>query len=219
MPHILLPRRSPPGRRPKEPVKGLLLFFGCGGLLCGPFFSTAYADAGYREIIDSAGPHEENGSVIRTGKDGTVDIALDRSWENMIHLCENSQLDLLGYPARQVELQNGRLFALFEKESDPLTITAGHSRVKLSTGGFMLETGENGDGVKVFSEVIQFAHPGPDSVSDGFRELSEGWKQRVPAAGGIQDPERMDYEDYADWQKWFKQSYERRDNALVENNV
>ena len=177
------------------------------------------ADAEYWKVIDFSGEYHVQGSSVTTGGQATVDIALDRSRENVLHLSQNSQLDFLRRSPMEMRLQKGELFVLLEEERGPLKIISKHSQVDLAHGGFVIETGPGKDQVRVFSETIKVAPLKAPGGVPVFRDLPEGWELDIPSGSAAERPKRMDYEGYSDWQKWFKENYERKDRAALKSNA
>ena len=181
--------------------------------------TDSLADTGYWKVVDFSGEYHVEGSSVTTGERATVDILLNRSRENMIHLSKNSQLDFLRQSPLEMRLKKGGLFVLLEAEGEPLKIISGHSQVMLSQGGLVIETNADKDRVRVFSETIQITPRAAPGDAPVFRDLSEGWELRISSGGGIEGPKRMDYGDYSDWQRWFKENYERNDRSRLKSDA
>ena len=98
------------------------------------FASPAHADIEYWKVVEVKGfaevkaPSEsgwksisaplylKRGSLIRTGKDASVDLSLNRQWDSFLRLNENSELEFPESSPAEVRLKKGSLFALLEGE-------------------------------------------------------------------------------------------------------
>ena len=152
----------------------------------------------------------KTGQSIRTGKNGTVDIVLNRSRESVVRLNENSRLDIVEGSPWHLRLSHGSLCVLLEAEGDRIQVSTPRSSAELAQGGVFIETGASGDLWRVFSEAVRLK---------GVGAVPEGLQVRVSSGGEIGKPERMRIEDYTDWQRWFKENYARKDDPLYTDRV
>jgi hypothetical protein len=149
----------------------------------------------------------KRGSLVRTGKDASVDLCLNRQWDSFLRLNENSEMEFPGGNANGVRLRKGSLFTLLEGEFsvDSLSVFSADSTIRLSSGGLSVAASESGPVLRVFSES---AH-----VSGEAKAVGEGWEW---AAGRLR---RMDFEDYSGWQQWVRKSYDRKDKYFLKRSL
>ena len=217
-----------PEKMTRRILVGLCLWQVAGGLQLQPL----HADIEYWRVVDVSGSCEvleaaqsdwrplaspsniREGSQIRTGKAGTVDIALDRGGENAIRVNSNSALVFLQSRPRRIRLISGSLFALQEREKDPVEVLTGRLSARLAQGGMAVIVGARQDAVKVFGESAQISSSDAGGGSK-YQILSEGLK--LSRSGGKTEGTvvRMDFADYQEWQTWFKLNDERKDRFLL----
>ena len=198
--------------------------------------SALRADVDSWRVVDVSGPGEvlsssrstwqplacpsfiRQGAQLRTGKDGTVDIALNGGRESMIHVRPDSLLLFLKIRPSQVRLLSGSLFVLLEGEGDTLDVWTGRFLAQLAQGGMAeISSGTWEDTVKVFGDQAQLS--GYDaSGASRRRTVDEGFKLNQGGKRSTGIPARMDFGDYEDWQQWFKKNYDRKDKFLLEKH-
>ncbi len=211
-------------------MKTLLLL----GILGGFFIldSAAQADIEYWKVVQVTGvaqmkspaqPDWKNlsapfylrkGSLVRTGKDAIVDFCLNRQWSNFLQLNENSELEFPKESPKEVRLKKGSLFALLEAESgsDSLHIFSPDVELRVGLGGLAVFASASRSTLKVFSESVEVVDL-KSQPSDSPKIISEGWEW---SAGQTR---RLDFSDYAEWQRWFRKSYERKDKFFLKRSL
>jgi hypothetical protein len=187
------------------------------------FDSAAQADIEYWKVVEVTGAVEmkpsaisgwrkvsvpfylKRGSLVRTGKKGSVDFCLNRQWDSFFRLNENSELRFSEKSPDEIQLKKGSLFALLEGEPVPgsLRIYSGDTAVRMPSGGLAVYASASRTAVMVFSE----------SVEVGDLAVTEGWEW---SAGQVR---RLDFSDYAEWQRWFRKSYGRKDEFFLKRSL
>ena len=200
------------------------VFFLAAALFLPSLSATSYADIEYWKVVEVTGlaqiksPAEaawkdlaapfylKRGSVLRTGKDSSVDLCLNRQWDSFLRLNENSELEFPEKIENGIRLKSGSISALLEKEStdDSLRIFLPDLVLKLSTGGLVVSASGSGTTLKVFSEFVE--------VEGIAKPIQEGWEWTQGRT------RRMDFSDYTNWQLWVRQSYERKDKHFLKHS-
>ena len=170
------------------------------------------AQSGWRPLASPSNIRE--GSQVRTGKDGTVDITLDRGWENAIRVNPSSVLVFFQSRPHRIRLISGSLFALREGEKDPVEVLTGRLSARLAQGGMAVIVGARQDAVKVFGESALISSPGSGGSLKN-QTLSEGLMLSRSEGAVEGTVARMDFTDYQEWQTWFKLNDERKDRFLL----
>lgn len=199
----------------------LLLFVGAGMFLP----SEAYSEIESWKVVDVGGasdvlaPSEkdwkplaihrliQDGSQVRTGKKGSVDLVLNRGWESVIRLNPGSQVTFVSLSPHRLRLEKGSLYALLEAPEDRLQVASPQGMVRMGQGGLSLEASPEGERIRAFGDQIQI----------GENTLEEGMQWTLAART---DPvvSRMNFSDYEDWQRWVKKNYARKDKYFLKRH-
>ncbi len=192
--------------------------------------STAKADIEYWKVVEVTGQAEmkpptesawkdlsaplyiKSGSLVRTGKDGSVDFCLNRQWDSFLRLNENSEITFLQKSPKEIRLKNGSLFALLEGEPavGSLGIFLPDMTVRMTLGGAAIFVSTEQTTLQVFGESVEVTDL-TGSASDVSQNVAEGWEWSASRT------RRLDFSDYAQWQRWFRKSYERKDKFLLKH--
>lgn len=157
------------------------------------------------------------GSKVRTGPEGSVDLAADAHFENMLRIGPDSRVTFLDLIPLRIALDEGSLFVLKEEQRyvgvDPektpeLRILTRNFLVSVRQGGCKLESTQRDVVLKVFSESVRIQPMAensyssvPFTVEEGFQYSPDGWT-------------RLSYPDYVVWQAWYKKNNERKDDLV-----
>ena len=151
------------------------------------------------------------GASIRTGADGTVELALDTSFENALRIGPDSQVTFLNLVPIRLSLDFGTLFVLKEDAQDEreIRILTQNFLAVVNAGGCLLESTGKRAMLKAFSETtrifprIQGGYSEmPFTVEEGFQYSPQGW-------------DRLSFADYMVWQGWYKENTNRKDAAVL----
>ena len=203
------------------------------------FFLSGIAAAGeieYAEVLNVVGsaevltppnltwkPLQKNtilgkGSKIRTEERSSVEIGFDANFENAARLGENSRLSLLGELPFKVLLGKGELFIFCEYpiHHNALRILTKDALIQLKLGGCAVIASGKGTLIKVFTDRVQVSNLKHHRPGFESRIIEEGFRFLVSAASPRAAFRRMTYADYADWQVWIRNLYERKDDRMAE---
>ena len=201
------------------------LFFAAAAVLF-IWSSFAHADIEYWKVVEvtgfaqmkspvepewkalSAPSYLKRGSLVRTGKDGAVDFSLNRQWDSFLRLSADSEMQISEKSSEEVRLKKGSLFVLLEAEpvsAPPLRLVLPQPVFILSSGGLAAAVTETGTELKVFGETAQIEGV-PEAVEEGW-----GWTDGRTW--------RMDFSDYADWQRWVRKTYDRKDKYFLKRSL
>ncbi len=190
----------------------------------------AFADIEFWKVVEVTGPAEmktsaesawknitapfylKRGSLVRTGKDASVDFCLSRQWDSFLRLNENSEMQIPAKSSSEARLQKGSLFALFERERvvEPFHIFSPELEITLSTGGLEVSVLESGTNLKVFSESIEVLER---TNTTFLKSIPEGWEWTKEGT------RRLDFVDYDPWQRWFRKNYDRKDKFFLKHSL
>lgn len=169
----------------------------------------------------------EKGTVLKTGSNSFVQMALSEGLEAGMKVEPHSRLDLLGLSPPRVFLKQGTLLVLRDREileeaggpvsgggerpfAPALRVLTRDGWVETRYGGCQIQVSERGTAVRVFDgEAAVSASFGkgekPFAVREGFKCFLGSKKPPV-------FPFRMGFEDYARWEVWMREFYEKRDD-------
>ena len=172
--------------------------------------------AGQAEMFDAAQnrwqtlPPEsalKKGDKIRTGSDGSVELAGDPSFENVFHVGPGSQVTLLHQRPLRIALDQGSLWMINETPLEVRILTR-EFLVSIREGGCAVDISSGTGVLKVFGESVQVFEKALSGYSDWPLAVEEGFRFVSGKA------ERMDYSDYAEWQVWYKKNDARKDKHV-----
>ncbi|HTL69704.1 MAG TPA: hypothetical protein VL404_00275 [Candidatus Eisenbacteria bacterium] len=163
------------------------------------------------------------GASVRTRAGGSVSVVFDRRLGGLAHLTENTSVEFLKSPDH-LHLRSGTLFLVMEEEgpaaeqgatSAGLTVLTPDVRVHMGSGGCGIEASPRGTEIKVYGGRADVRPEGAakrqarsmNAVDEGFKFFS-GPAGKAPENGF----ERLRAADYADWQRWIRTWYEKKDD-------
>lgn len=169
-------------------------------------------DAGWQGL--QAPAFISKGACIRTGQDGTVDIVLDRGWENVVSIRENAMVDFVEHSPQELRLRQGALFILLESEHIAMAASTPYLSLQMTQGAAALTSDARGSVIQVFGDSVRVAPAKSASLRPVYQSVNEGMAMHFPD----EEVSRMAFGDYGAWQTWFKKNYERKDKYLLKKN-
>ena len=135
---------------------------------------------------------------------------IDLGSEGCVEIKDGSRFKVLAGKPKNVVLKRGGLFAVYEKEAakqeTALRVITPDASVRLNVGGCAVEVAKNGTLIKVFGGPVTVNTQG---VSEGFKKLVSKTKHR-------RSLNRLQYEDYMQWNTWVKKWYEQKDDLAAD---
>lgn len=160
----------------------------------------------------------KEGSRVRTGTGGEVQIVLDPNFESIAKIGGNSRLRLLKDQPFEAVLEQGAFFIFSDKgEGDSerfLKVLTKETLIQLKTGGCQIISLKKGVLVKVFADSVELSKKMPQRTDRKSQEIREGFKSYLSVTDPAPSSRRMNYRDYADWQIWIQKIYEIKDDAM-----
>ena len=160
---------------------------------------------------------------IKTGSKSGAEIGFDEKLESILKLDADTQIKAVTYPPGEIFLERGSLWIFRERDEAPglpartvLKIFTKDGAVRTESGGCLVQASAQGTWVKVFgdgAEVIEFSKKGKKASTN---KINEGFKFLLAAKSAGNSFERLQYGDYAEWQRWVKTLYEKRDDRASE---
>jgi len=202
---------------------------------------AAFASVDYCRVIDVSGKAEvlESGSArwlplsapkflkggdqIRTSGKSYAEISTSADFSGLLKLGADSRLEVLGEDLARFFLEEGVLMVLREENDDSpesrpaetvlMQILTQDLSAGLLSGGCSVSVTAKGTWVRVFSESVRVTPTARKTREAVQHDLPEGFKFFSARAGKIDTlgPLRLYFSDYADWQFWVRQCYERQD--------
>lgn len=157
----------------------------------------------------------KEGSKLRTYKAASAEIILDKKWDRIIHLGENTRVAVLNNAWDRFSLDEGSLFILSEDESRPVVssqILTRHVLVKFSVAGVGIHSDPEGSRVEVFGDTVEVFPMSDKTYSERGVTLTEGFTQTFHSDHGLEGlSKRMGFDPYWIWQAWLKNRYAEKD--------
>lgn len=154
------------------------------------------------------------GMKVRTGEASFADFTMDDYFENVLRLGERSLFSVLDDLPARVSLDQGVLMILREENHVADKFFNIPPRLRILTRDFVAEMAHGGCRITAGKEVVRLDVFG-DSVRIQEREGAGYAKKETAILEGFRyeagRAERMVYEDYSDWQAWYKLNDKRKD--------
>ncbi len=155
------------------------------------------------------------GYRLRTYADSAAEIIMDRKWDRLIRLSENSRISVLGTGLGRLALDEGHLYIVCEQDLTsvaPLKILTKDAAVEMSVAGLGIRSDQAGSQIQVFADFVTVFPKKSGKYSVSGEQLSEGFQSHLSAqseeGGTLQ---RMSFDEYWKWQAWIKNRYATKD--------
>lgn len=155
------------------------------------------------------------GYRLRTYEDSTAEIVMDRKWDRLIRLSENSRLSVLGSSLGRLALDEGHLYIVCEQDLTsvaPLKVLTKDMAVEMSIAGLGIRSDQEGSHIQVFADFVTVFPKKSGKYSVSGEQLSEGFQSHLSAQseeGSLS--QRMSFDEYWKWQAWIKNRYATKD--------
>ena len=224
------------GRVPAALRFALAVFFLSPGTVGEPAFAgdVHFAKVFFKDGEVSIAPESDSkflrkSSVIRTGSGGTVKFSLDEKLDGVVRVGPQSLFRIDTLPPTRVTLERGEICLLREQNhyddtDEPevfhknlvLKVFTPNALVQMELAGCVIQSDDSGTWVKVFSDQVDVLELAGKTPRPKANPVNEGYKIFIGKNARGVVFERLQYKDYADWQKWVRPLYEIKDDRAHE---